>query len=310
MALVRRLVKEGHEVCSFSRKKYPEHEQLGVHSMCGDVADLEDCMEACEGVDVVFHIAGKVGVWGSYAEFFAANVGGTQHIIQACLEQGVGTFIFTSSASVVFGGSSLEGVDESHDYPQKPVSHYTSTKAEAERLVLNANCNSLRTISLRPHIVWGPGDTQITPKILKRAQAGRLRKPGKKDYLTDITYIDNFIDAQLLAMKKLGETGEVSGRAFFITNGEPVLAWDFINAIVVSEGLPQVSKTFPKSAALLAAWCLEAFYKITGVKKEPFITRFLVQELCTHHWFDISAARDLLEYTPRIHFKEGLKRIS
>ncbi|MBE0678214.1 MAG: NAD-dependent epimerase/dehydratase family protein [Bacteroidales bacterium] len=310
LALVRRLVEEGHDVSSFSRKEYSEHQPLGVKSICGDIADFEDTVEACRGMEVVFHVAGKVGVWGSHSEFYRNNVLGTQNMIRSCLQQGVHTLIFTSSASVIFGGDHLEGVDESHPYPESPASGYSSTKAQAEQVVLNANSEQLRTISLRPHIVWGPGDTQLTPKIIERARSGKLRRPGKKDYLIDITYIDNLIDAQLLALKKLGESKEVCGRAFFVTDGEPVKTWEFINAIIENAGIQMVHKSFPRSVALFAAWWMELFYRLSGKKEEPMITRFIVKELSTHHWFDISAAKNELGYFPRIHFREGMERIS
>ncbi|MCJ7820008.1 MAG: NAD-dependent epimerase/dehydratase family protein [Bacteroidales bacterium] len=310
LALVRRLVEEGHDVRSFSRKEYPEHKQLGVKSICGDLADFEDTVEACRGMEVVFHVAGKVSVWGSYSEFYRSNVLGTQNMIRSSLQQGVRTFIFTSSASVIFGGDHLEGVDESHPYPESPLSNYASTKAQAEQVVLNANSEQLRTISLRPHIVWGPGDTQLTPKIIERARSGKLRRPGKKDYLIDITYIDNFIDAQLLALKKMGESREVCGRAFFITNGEPIKTWEFITATIESAGIQVVHKSLPRSVALFAAWLMELFYRISGKNEEPMITRFIVKELSTHHWFNISAAKNELGYSCRVHFREGMERIS
>jgi nucleoside-diphosphate-sugar epimerase len=309
-ALVRRLVEEGHDVSSFSRKKYPEHQPLGVKSICGDIADFEDTIEACRGMEVVFHVAGKVGVWGSHSEFYRSNVLGTQNMIRSCLQQGVHSLIFTSSASVIFRGDHLEGVDESHPYPESHVSIYTSTKAQAEQVVLKANSEQLRTISLRPHIVWGPGDTQLAPKIIERARSGKLRRPGKKDYLIDITYIDNFIDAQLLALMKLEESNEVCGRAFFVTNGEPIKIWEFLNAIIESAGIQDVHKSLPRSVSLFIAWCIEIFYRLLGKKKEPMITRFIVKELTTHHWFDISAAKNELGYSSRIHFKEGMERIS
>jgi nucleoside-diphosphate-sugar epimerase len=309
LALVHRLKEEGYEPVSFSRRTYPVHEHIGIRSVCGDIADMDACRRACEGIDTVFHLAGEVGVWGSYAEFHRTNVTGTQNMIRSCLEQRVRSLIFTSSASVVFGGSDLEGIDESLPYPESPVSHYTSTKAEAERLVLGANGPWLKTISLRPHLVWGPGDTQLAPKIIARARSGKLRLPGKGDHFTDITYIDNLIDAQLLAMKKLVNGGEIGGKAFFITNGETVQIREFINGIIGTAGLPPVQKSIPEFAAILAAAILEALYNFAGIKREPFVTRMVVKELCTHHWFDISAAKKELGYHPRIQFREGMEKI-
>jgi nucleoside-diphosphate-sugar epimerase len=304
-ALVRRLVESGYEVSSFSRNIYPEHSKLGVTTFQGNLLNPADIEKACRGIDVVFHIAAKVGIWGKYSDFFETNVTGTENVINACKETKVSKLIFTSSASVVFDGSNLEGVDETINYPEKPVSSYTATKAMAEKFVLQANSDSLKTISLRPHLVWGPGDTQLIHGILERAKSGKLRRPGRKDFLIDTTYIDNFIDAQLLALKALDNNPDCCGKVFFITNGQPIRVWDFINSILKSAGLPPVQKYISKNLALIVAWILEKMHQLLHLKSEPYITRFAIHELCTHHWFNISAAKKLLDYSPRINFEEG-----
>jgi 2-alkyl-3-oxoalkanoate reductase len=310
MALVRRLADLGHEVFSFSRKVYPEHQTWGVRYFQGDLSNANEVENACKGMEVVFHIAAKVGIWGSYEEFYRANVLGTQHVINACVKWKVPELIFTSSASVVFDGSDIEGGNESLGYPSKPVSNYTSTKAQAEQMVINANSEKFRTIALRPHLIWGPGDTQLVPKIIQRAKSGRLRKPGGKDYFIDTTFIDNFIDAQILAFEKLSTNPALGGRAFFITNGEPVYIWDFLNSVIRAYGLPAIQRTVPKSMALLLAFLQEKTHQAFHLKNEPLLTRFLIHELCAHHWFDISAAKNDLEYTPRISNKEGYARLA
>lgn len=298
LALVQRLIELGYDVTSFSRSLHPEHFDLKVKIIRGDLMNPSEIHSACKGMDVVFHNAAKVGFWGSYRDFYSTNVLGTSHLIDACIHNGINKLIYTSSASVVYSGTDLEGVNESIGYPSKPVSHYTSTKAVAEQLVLSANAETFKTIALRPHLIWGPGDTQLLPKIIQRAKSGKLRKPGNKDYLIDTTHINNLINALLLAMKKMDENPIVCGKAFFITNGKPVLVWDFINEIIHSAGLPPVQKTIPKSLAFFTAWLIESIYLLLCIKSEPYITRFLIQELCSHHWFDISAARNLLGYKP------------
>lgn len=309
LALVRRLVEKGHEVSSFSRNIYAEHQQLGIKSFQGDLSNFLEIENACKGIDVVFHVAAKVGVWGSFSDFYNINVTGTKNVISACKKQGVGKLIFTSSASVVFDGTNLEGVDESMNYPKKSISNYTSTKAEAEQLILKANCDSLKTIALRPHLIWGPGDTQLIPKIMERAKFGKLWLPGSKDFKIDTTYIDNFIDAQLLALKKTDENPGIWGKVFFITNDEPVLIWDFLNAIIQSAGFSPSQKRVPKKLALFIAWLLENIHILFRFEKEPYVTRFLIHELCTHHWFNISAAKGMLHYRPGIDYKLGMKKI-
>lgn len=309
-ALVRRLAGLGHEVFSFSRKVYPEHQTWGVRFFRGDLINKSEVENACQDMDAVFHVAARVGIWGPYKEFFRVNVLGTQNVINACGKWKVPKLIFTSSASVVFDGSDIEGGNESLSYPARPVSNYTSTKAQAEQLVISANSESLKTIALRPHLIWGPGDTQLVPKILQRARSERLRKPGRKDYLVDTTFIDNLIDAQILAFEKLSINPVLGGRAFFITNGEPVFVWDFLNSVIQAAGLSIIQKTVPKNMALVLAFMLEKTHQAFHLKNEPCLTRFLIHELCSHHWFDISAAKRYLDYTPRISNREGYACLS
>jgi nucleoside-diphosphate-sugar epimerase len=148
-------------------------------------------------------------------------------------------------------------------------------------------------------LVWGPGDTQLIHGILERAKSGKLRRPGRKDFFIDTTYIDNLIDAQLLALIALDNNPHCCGKVFFITNGQPIRVWDFINSILKSAGLPPVQKYISKNLSLFVAWILEKMHQLFNLKSEPYITRFAIHELCTHHWFNISAAKKLLDYSPK-----------
>ncbi len=307
MALIKRLIDEGHKVTSFSRREYPLHWALGISSIQADIRDQKAIEKACKGRDVVFHLAAKVGIWGNYDSYYSTNVTGTSNVIEACRKQGVSRIVFTSSSSVVFDGSDLDGVDESFPYPEKHGSHYASTKAKAERLIVEANSEALKTISLRPHLVWGPYDAHIIPGILKRASSGRLRRIGDTEHFIDTTYIDNMIDALLLAVEALDSKPEAAGRIFFITNGEPARVWDFVNSIIQIAGHEPVQKKMPEKVALFAAGMAEWLHKISKANTEPFMTRFAIKELCTNHWFDIASAKEVLGYTPRISYAEGFK---
>ena len=309
MALIKRLISEGYKVTSFSRREYPLHWALGINSIQADIRDQEAIEKACKGRDVVFHLAAKVGIWGPYDSYYSTNVTGTLNVIKACRKQGVSRIIFTSSSSVVFDGSDLDGVDESFPYPEKHGSAYAATKAMAERLIIEANCDTLKTISLRPHLVWGPYDAHIIPGILKRASSGRLRRIGDKEHFIDTTYIDNMTDALLLAVEALNSKPEAAGRNFFITNGEPARVWDFINSIIQIAGHEPVQKKIPEKVALLAAGIAEYLHKVFKVNSEPFMTRFAIKELCTNHWFDITSARKILGYNPRISYADGFKHL-
>ena len=309
MALIKRLIKEGHKVTSFSRREYPLHWALGIASIQADITDYDAVEKACENRDVVFHIAAKVGIWGEYDSYYSTNVTGTRNVIEACRKQGVGRVVFTSSSSVVFDGSDLDGIDESYPYPSKYLSHYSATKAMAEQLIIESNSVSLKTISLRPHLVWGPYDAHLIPGILKRASSGKLRRIGDQEHFIDTTYIDNMVDALMLAAESLQTEPEAAGRNFFITNGEPARVWDFVNSIIQIAGHEPVQKKIPERVAMFAAGTSEFFHKTFRVKSEPFMTRFAIKEICTNHWFDISSARDILGYNPKVSYAEGFKNL-
>lgn len=307
MALIKRLIKEGHKVTSFSRREYPLHWALGINSIQADITNYEAVEKACENRDVVFHIAAKVGIWGEYDSYYSTNVTGTRNVIEACRKQGVGRVVFTSSSSVVFDGSDLDGIDESYPYPSRYLSHYSATKAMAEQLIIESNSVSLKTISLRPHLVWGPYDAHLVPGILKRASSGNLRRIGDREHFIDTTYIDNMVDALLLAADSLQTKPEAAGKNFFITNGEPARVWDFVNSIIQIAGHEPVQKKIPEKLAMFAAGTSEFFHKTFRVKSEPFMTRFAIKEICTNHWFDISNARNVLGYNPSVSYAEGFK---
>ncbi|MDQ5987856.1 MAG: 2-alkyl-3-oxoalkanoate reductase [Syntrophus sp. SKADARSKE-3] len=308
-ALVKRLLAEGCAVRSFSRGNYPELRAMGVTVLRGDLADQEAVRRACDGCAVVFHNAAQAGIWGDYDAFYRPNVTGTENILNACRAGGVGRLVYTSSASVVFGDADIAGGNESIPYPENPRSPYTATKAMAERLVLAADSPSLRTLSLRPHLIWGPEDTQIIPRILARARTGRVRRVGDGTNIVDTTYIDNCVDAHLLAARALADRPEAAGRPFFISNGEPVNLWQLINTIVKLTDIAPITRSIPRGAAMLLGTLVEGVYRGFQLTGEPPMTRFLVEEVSTSHWFDISAARQILDYVPAVSMEEGLRRL-
>lgn len=309
-AIARRLVARGDVVRSLSRGDYPELRGLGIETLRGDVSDQSAVMRGVEGCEVVFHVAAKAGVWGPSEEYHRANVVGTRNVVEACRSARVPRLVFTSSPSVVFNGRDQEGVDESTPYPDHFEAPYPATKAEAERTVLAANGPGLATVALRPHLIWGPGDNHLVPRILARARAGRLVRIGRDPKRTDATYIDNAADAHLLAADRLADSPNVAGKAYFIAQGEPVPLWDLIDAILDAAGLPPVSRSVPVGLAYRAAQVMEALYRGLRLRSEPALTRFVVRELTTAHWFDLSAARRDLGYAPRVSTAEGLVRLA
>ncbi|WP_435007875.1 NAD-dependent epimerase/dehydratase family protein [Tundrisphaera lichenicola] len=308
-AIVRRLVERGDSVRSLARGDYPELRESGVETIRGDVADLASVLRAAEGVDVVFHVAAKAGIWGPRAEFVQANVEGTRNVLEACRRHEVRRLVFTSSPSVVHGGGDLEGVDESTPYPDHYDAIYPETKAEAERLVLGANDARLATVALRPHLIWGPGDNHLIPRLVAKARVGRLRRIGTRPNLVDSIYIDNATEAHLLAADRLEPASTIGGRAYFLSQGDPWPLWDLINGILKAAHIPPVERAVSPRVAELAGSILEGVYGLFRLPGEPPMTRFLAHQLSTAHWYDIGAARRDLGYRPTVSIEEGLARL-
>ncbi len=307
--IVRMLREQEHHVRSFSRGNYTNLVRLGVEQFRGDLADREALLRASEGCNIIFHVAAKAGVWGSYDEFHRANVTGTENVLAACKTQGITKLVFTGSPSVVFDGRDVEGGDESLPYPSSYHAHYPHTKALAEQLVLAANCRDLTTVSLRPHLIWGPGDNHLVPRILARGRAGKLRRIGSRPCLVDTIYVDNAARAHLLAAERLVPGAPPAGKAYFISNGEPVPLWDMINRILATAGIPPVTRSIPPWLAYTAGVLCEQLWGLFHLPDEPPMTRFVARELSTAHWFDISAARRDLGYAPEVSIDEGLVRL-
>ena len=308
-AIVRRLVARGDSVRSLARRDYPALLELGVETIRGDLRDSESVDRAVEGCDAVFHVAAKAGVWGPQHEYEHANVTGTKNIVDACRKNGVTRLVFTSTPSVVFNGRDMEGVDESVPYASHYEAAYPATKARAERIALAANGPELAVTVLRPHLIWGPGDTSLVPRIIARARTGRLRRIGQVPKLIDSTYIDDAADAHLLALDKLAPGSPVAGRFYFISQGEPLPVWDLIDRFLAAAHLPPLTHSVPVWAAYGLAALSEAIYAALRIASEPPMTRFIVRELATAHWFDLSAARRDLGYNPKVSIAEGLRRL-
>jgi nucleoside-diphosphate-sugar epimerase len=309
-AIVKRLLKRDYQVRSFSRGDYPELQHLGVEVRSGDLMDQNAVLWAVKGCDAVFHVAAKPGIWGNYSEYYATNVTGTQNVIEACRQTGVSKLIYTSSPSVVFGGGSMEGVTESVPYPTTYLASYPKTKAAAERKVLSANDVSLATVALRPHLIWGPGDPNFLPRFIERRKSGRLARVGKNPHLVDCIYIDNAVDAHILALERLYPGSAISGKPYFISQGEPIDIGDLMDRILAAAELDPIDRIVPEKLAYVAGWLLELIYGTLQLKSEPPMTRFLAKQLSTAHWFDISAAQKDLGYTPEITLTQGLERLA
>ena len=308
--MVEKLMARGDSVRVLGRSRYPELEQLGVETVQADLRDPSAVTKACENIDVLFHVAALPAVWGKWQDFYSINVEGTKNVLAGCRARGVSKLVYTSTPSVVFDQSNLCNIDESYPYPRSYNCYYPATKAMAERLVIAANGrDGLLTTALRPHLVWGPQDNHLIPKVLQRARAGQLVIVGDGLNKVDITYVENAADAHLQAADHLRAGSPVAGQVYFISQGEPVLLWDFINQLLERLGIPKVTRAISYRTARVLGAMLEVVHTLFALREEPRMTRFLAAQLARSHYFDISKAKRDFSYSPRISTAEGLDRL-
>lgn len=308
--IARDLIKAGHQVTNLARGSYPELEKIGINCIRGDICDRDFLIKSMKGHEACFHIASKVGVWGREKDFLKINVDGTKNIIESCRKNNIKYLVYTSSPSVVFGNSDLSGVDESCPYPETYFSHYPKSKAKAEKYVLESNDEHLKVVSLRPHLIFGPGDENLIPRVVEGAKSGRVKIVGSGENLVDITYVENASDAHLLAFDKLiNDTEIVAGKAYFIGQG-PIKIWDFINNVLELHQVPKLQKRISFKTAYRIGGLLEKVYSLFGLMdKEPPMTRFIAMQLAKDHYFDHTNAEHDLGWIPKVSINEGLERI-
>ena len=307
--IVRMLLDQGIAIRSLQRSDSPELKKLGAEIIRGDISDRATVINAAEGCDVIFHVAAKAGVWGDYDDYYQCNVTGTKNIIDACQTHHIQKLIYTSSPSVVFAGKDEENINESTPYPDQFLTAYQKTKALAEQMVLEANNETLATVALRPHLIWGPGDPHLVPRIIERAKAGRLRLVGKQSNLVDSTHIDNAALAHILAAEALAANADCAGKTYFISNDEPLPMKELINKILAAANLPAITKTIPTQLAYTIGMMMELVYKIFKLKDEPIMTRFIAKQLSCAHWYDLTAAKNDLGYQVKVTINEGMERL-
>ena len=298
--IVRALLREGHGVRILQRSPHPEFSSMGVEVFSGSIADVDAVESAVAGCDSVIHTAAKAGIWGPRHEYFSTNVGGTRNLLEAMVKSGCRRLVHCSSPSVVFDGGSFEGADESLPYGRNWTCDYSESKAAAEAMVLEwGRSGKGRVIALRPHLIIGREDPHLLPRILRRGRAGRLRMVGDGTNKVDLTRVENVAAAHLLALRALDRDGAVN-RPYFISQGEPVLLWDWINGQLERHGIPKVTKRISLNAAYRLGWLAEWIWKTSRREDMPPMTRFLALELAKSHWFSIEAARKELGYRPEV----------
>jgi len=307
-AIVRQLLDMGAGVAVFGRSHYTHLEKFGLRQIQGDILDSDLLIRAMQGYDTVFHVAAKAGIWGSKNEYEQINVTGTRNVLGACFASGVASLVYTSTPSVVFDRSDLQGADETTPYARRFLCYYAASKAVAEQMVLAANTEVLKTCAIRPHLVWGPGDPHLLPRLVERGRLRQLKIIGNGSNLVDISYVDNVADAHVLAAVNLNSTATAAGNAYFISQGAPVNLWNWINGLFIRLGIEPVQKKVGLGTAYAAGTLMEGIYMWLSLEKEPPMTRFLAEQLARSHWFSIDRARHDLGYTPRVSTSEGLER--
>lgn len=308
-AIVKALLERGDTVRTIQRGDYPFLLEWGAETIKGDLIVQEDINNAVPGCDVIFHVAAKAGVWGAYDDYYRANVMATRNVIEACKKNNVKYLVYTSTPSVVFDGKDEVGINESTPYVTHFFNAYQQTKAEAEQLVLNSNSEALKTVALRPHLIWGPGDSHLVPRIINRARSGRLKLVGNCKNKVDSCYVDNAALAHFLAAEELMSSAKCAGKAYFISNDEPMTMQALINRILAAAKLRPVSKTISAGLAYNVGALLEMIYSVLNKKSEPIMTKFVAKQLSTSHWFDLSAAKSDFNYEVKVSIDEGMRRL-
>ncbi len=309
--IVRQLLDRGETVSGVSRGTYPELVDRGMTHHQGDLTDPNFVRQTVRDVDAVVHTAAVAGVWGPWEHFHSINTLATDHVIAACRANKIGKLVFSSSPSVTFDGDHQRGVDESAPYASRWLCHYPHTKALAEQAVLAAHePGRLVTAALRPHLIWGEDDPHILPRMLDRARRGRLRIVGDGDNKVDTVHVINAAGAHLDALDALDRSPEVAGgRAYFVTQDEPVDCWNWIHQICEIGGAPPPTKRISFATAYRLGGTLEATYRLLGRKSEPPMTRFVAAQLARDHYFDIAAAKERLGFRVRLSMADGLDRL-
>ncbi|MGI2069236.1 2-alkyl-3-oxoalkanoate reductase [Shewanella baltica] len=349
-AICLRLLAAGIKVTGFARGHYPELEALGVVMLQGDLVNKDQLQQAMQGCDIVFHVASKAGVWGDRDSYFCPNVKGAANVIAACKTLKINKLVYTSTPSVTFAGQDESGIDESTPYATSFLNYYAHSKAIAEKMMLDANQvgyvsvesaaatqattatisdnnpatthvaipntsqvtapYALKTVALRPHLIWGPGDPHLVPRVLARGRLDKLKLVGREDKLVDTIYIDNAAYAHVLAALELCQAKpKCQGKAYFLSNDEPITMAKMLNLILACDALPPVTKRVPQSVAYVAGAVLETVYFLLKKQEEPMMTRFVARQLSCSHYFDVSAAKRDLGYRALISINEGMARL-
>lgn len=302
-AVVAELARD-HDVVAFQR--HPSG--TGAREVLGDIRDAAAVLAAMVGCDAVVHLAAKVTMHGDRAEFESVNVQGTATVVDAARRAGVGRFVHISSPSVAHSGAAIVGAGAEPADPSTARGEYSRSKAAGELIALAADDSDMSVVAVRPHLVWGPGDTQLVDRIVARARAGRLVLLDGGMALIDSTYVDNAAEAIARAVAVCAEP-DVHGRAFVVSNGEPRTVAELLMRMAAAAGAPGPRRSVPSGLAIGAGHVIEAAWRAARRMDEPILTAFIAEQLATAHWFDQRLTRAALRWEPRVSLEEGFSRL-
>jgi nucleoside-diphosphate-sugar epimerase len=301
------LAAAGHEVTVMQRGSSGLAGVSGITEVRADLTDRARGRWACTGQDAVVHLAAKVQLHGPWEEFERVNVQGTRDLLESAQEAGAQRFVYVSSPSAAHAGEPLVGVDAEPADPEAARGHYARSKAMAEQLALSADRRGFSVVAVRPHLVWGPGDTQLVGRVVERAHAGRLVLVGGGSALVDSTYVDNAADALVAALDR---APDVHGEAFVVSNGEPRPIGELLARMCRAAGAPEPTRSVPTPVATTGGAVVEQAWQRLGRDDEPPMTRFLAEQLATAHWFDQRRTQTALRWRPRVSLDEGFERLA
>ncbi len=306
-AVARRLAERGDEVVVLQRRPSGLAGVAGVSEVLGDITDRSAVGQAARGVTAVVHLAAKVGVTGSWRDFAAVNIDGTRTVLDVAREAGAERFVQVSSPSVAHVGRALVGVEAGTADPVHARGNYARSKAAAELFALEADGPDLAVLALRPHLVWGPGDTQLVGRIIQRARAGRLALIDRGAALIDTTYVSNAADAIVAGVDRLPAARR---QALVISNGEPRTVAELVSRICQAAGVAGPRLRVPYRVARAGGAAVELVWTALRRTQDPPMTRFLAEQLATAHWFDQRQTRDVLQWSPAVSLDRGFELLA
>jgi nucleoside-diphosphate-sugar epimerase len=310
LSIVKQLLADNHEVTSLSRSYYPSLDELGVKTLTCDLSDKEQVHNLdLTSFDGVIHTAAKAGVWGAKKDYFSINYTGTVELFEKAKLDKIKYFVYTSSPSVVFGKADLCNEDENMAYPKKYYTDYAETKAMAEKYIMENSNESIQVLSLRPHLIWGPNDPHLIPRIIEKSKNARLKQVGDGENLVDVIFVENAANAHILALNAMSEKPQLSKQCYFIGQERPVNLWNFINEILALSKREPVADVISFKVAFFIGHIFEMLFYFFGIlKPEPPMTRFVALQLAKNHYFCHDKAKKDFNYSAKITIEEGLKK--